>query len=413
MLKKAGLVCLSIAVFLTMLSGLSVGAEIEGAVEYDEVAVMKIMNNTQVTDLKAKSAILMDCNTGKVLLEKNSNDKLPFASVTKIMSMLLIMEAIDDGIISYDTKVKVSEHSWSMGGSQVWLEPGEIFTVDELMKAVAIHSANDATVALAEAVAGSEDAFVTMMNQKARELGMENTNFLDCSGLTDVGHYSCAYDIAVMSRELLLRHPEITNYTTIWHELFRDNVPGKTAVSLDNTNKLIRNYEGTIGLKTGVTGAAGFCLSAAAVRNGQELISVVLGEPDSNTRFAESRKLLDYGFGNFETTLVNTRGEEVQQIPVKKGLKSNVNAIYKEDVKLLMKKGDKGKIERIAKLAEDLKAPVKAGQKVGEVSYVVSGDEVGKADLVADGDVQKATFLKIFFTLVTEWFGLGRTMSWK
>lgn len=413
MLKKACLVCLSIAVFLTMLSGLSVCAEIEGAVEYDEVTVMKIMNNTQVTDLKAKSAILMDCNTGKVLLEKNVNEKLPFASVTKIMSMLLIMEAIDDGIISYDTKVRVSEHSWSMGGSQVWLEPGEIFTVDELMKAVAIHSANDATVALAEAVAGSEDAFVTMMNQKARELGMENTNFLDCSGLTDVGHYSCAYDIAVMSRELLLRHPEITNYTTIWHVLFRDNVPGKTAVSLDNTNQLIRKYEGTIGLKTGVTGAAGYCLSAAAVRNGQELISVVLGEPDSNTRFAESRKLLDYGFGNFETIVVNTKGEEVRQVPVKKGLKPSVNAIYKEDVKLLMKKGDKGKVERNAKLADDLKAPVKPGQKVGEVIYTVSGDEVGKADLVADDDVQKATFLKIFFTLVTEWFGLGRTMSWK
>jgi len=413
MLKKACFICLSIAIFLTMLYGISICAEIEGAVEYDEVAVMKIMNNTQVTDLKAKSAILMDCNTGKVLLEKNVNEKLPIASLTKIMSMLLIMEAIDEGILSYDTKVKVSEHSWSMGGSQVWLEPGEVFTVDELMKAVAIHSANDATVALAEAVAGSEDAFVAMMNQKARELGMENTNFLDCSGLTDTGHYSCAYDIAVMSRELLLKHPEITNYTTIWHALFRENVPGKTPVSLDNTNKLIRKYEGTIGLKTGVTGAAGYCLSAVAVRNGQELISVVLGEPDSNTRFAESRKLLDYGFSSFETILVNTMGEEVRQVPVKKGMKSNVNAIYKEDVKLLMKKGEKGKIERIAKFAEDLKAPVKAGQKVGEVTYVVSGDEVGKADLVADDNVRKATFLRIFFTLVTEWFALGRTTGWK
>lgn len=411
MLKKAGVICLSIVIFLSMLSGTVIGAEIEGVVEYDAVTVMKIMSNTSVTDLKAKGAILVDCNTGKVLLEKNSHDKLPLASVTKVMSMLLIMESIDAGIISYDTKVKVSEHSWGIGGSQVWLEPGEVFTVDELMKAVAIHSANDATVALAEAVAGSEDAFVSMMNQRAKELGMENTNFLDCSGLTDVGHYSCAYDIALMSRELLLKHPEISNYTTVWQAKFRENVPGKTPVSLDNTNKLVHYYEGTVGLKTGFTGAAGHCLSAVAVRKGQELISVVLGEPDSNTRFAESRKLLDYGFANFETTMVNTMGEEVQQVPVKKGMKPLVNAVYKEDVKLLMKKGDKGKIERVAKLAENLTAPVKAGQKIGEVNYIVSGNEIGKADLVAAGDVQKASFLRIFFTLVSEWFGLGRTMS--
>ncbi len=411
MLKKAGVICLSIVIFLSMLSGTVISAEIEGVVEYDAVTVMKIMDNTTVTDLKAKGAILVDCNTGKVLLEQNSHDKLPLASVTKIMSMLLIMESIDAGIISYDTKVKVSEHSWSMGGSQVWLEPGEEFTVDELMKAVAIHSANDATVALAEAVAGSENAFVSMMNQRAKELGMENTHFLDCSGLTDVGHYSSAYDIALMSRELLLKHPEISNYTTVWQAKFRENVPGKKPVSLDNTNKLVHYYEGTVGLKTGYTGAAGHCLSAVAVRNGQELISVVLGEPDSNTRFAESRKLLDYGFANFETTLVNTMGEEVRQVPVKRGMKPLVNAIYKEDVKLLMKKGDKGKIERIAKLAENLTAPVKAGQKIGEVNYIVSGNEIGKADLVAAGDVQKASFLKIFFTLVSEWFGLGRTMN--
>lgn len=411
MLKKAGFIFLSFFVLLSMLSGFAVCAQIEGVVEYDAETVMKIMSKTSVDDLKAKSAILIDCNTGKVLLEKNCHEKLPIASVTKIMSMLLIMESIDTGIITWDTKVKVSEHSWSMGGSQVWLEPGEVFTVDEMMKAVAIHSANDATVALAEAIAGSEDAFVAMMNQKAKELGMERTNFLDCSGLTDEGHYSCAYDIAVMSRELLLKYPEITKYTTIWHALFRENVPGKNPVSLDNTNKLIRNYEGTIGLKTGFTSAAGYCLAAAAVRNGQELISVVLGEPDSNTRFAESRKLLDYGFSNFETVIVNKKGEEVQQVQVKKGMKPSVTAVFKEDVKLLMKKGDKGKIERIVKVYEDLKAPVKPGQKIGEVTYMVSENEVGRAELVAAGDVQKASFLRIFITMVEKWFALGRSMK--
>lgn len=408
MRKRAVSICLTIVIFLSLICAAPVCAAIKDVAEYDDVTVMKIMNNTSVTDLKAKGAILIDCNTGKVLLEKNSHDKLPLASVTKVMSMLLIMEAIDSDIITYDTKVKVSEHSWSMGGSQVWLEPGEVFTVDELLKAVAIHSANDATVALAEAVAGSEDAFVTMMNQKARELGMNDTNFLDCSGLTDVGHYSSTHDIALMSRELLNKHPEITNYTTIWHAKFRENVPGKNPVSLDNTNKLVRNYEGTVGLKTGVTGASGFCLSASAIRNGQQLISVVLGEPDSNTRFAESRKLLDYGFANFETTLVNTMGEEVQQVQVKKGMQPSVDAVYKDDVKLLMKKGDKGKIERVAEIQENLTAPVKAGQKIGEVIYVVSDNEVGRADIVASNDVQKASFLRIFFDLVQEWFGMGR-----
>lgn len=408
MLKKAVLVSLSTMILFSLLFVIPAYAATKDIVNYDSATVMKIMNKTSVTELKAKGAILIDFNTGKVLQEKSSHEKLPLASVTKVMSMLLIMEAIDSGKIAFDTKVKVSEHSYSMGGSQVWLEPGEVFTVDELLKAVAIHSANDATVALSEAVAGSEEAFVAMMNDKAKELGMNNTNFLDSSGLTDIGHYSSAYDVAIMSRELLLKHPKITEYTSTWQAKFRENVPGKNPVSLDNTNKLVRHYDGTVGLKTGYTDASGHCLSASAVRNGQQLISVVLGEPDSNTRFAESRKLLDYGFANFETTQVNIKGEEVQQVQVKKGLPATTNAIYKEDVKLLLKKGEKGKIERIAKIKSDLTAPVKAGQKIGEITYMISGNEVGSAKLVASNDVQKASFLKIFYSMLQEWFGMGR-----
>lgn len=408
MLKKMLLFSLSVLLLLSSIMAMPVLGQIEGVVDYDSVEVMKIQSNTSLTDLKAKAAILIDCSTGTVLLEKNSHEKLPIASITKIMSMLLIMEAIDAGIISYDTKVTVSEYSWSFGGSQVWLEPGEIFTVDELLKAVAIHSANDATVALAEAIAGSEEAFVAMMNQKARELGMKDTNFLDCTGLTDTGHYSSVYDIAVMSRELLLKHPEITEYTSIWHAKFRENVPGKNYVSLDNTNKLVRHYSGTVGLKTGYTSAAGHCLSAAAVRNGQQLISVVLGEPDSNTRFAESRKLLDYGFANFETVLVDNMGDVVQQVEVRKGLQPVTDAVFREDVKLLLRKGEKGKIERVINLDADLKAPVKSGQKIGEVIYTLSGKEVGKADIVASSDVQKASFFRIMLRLMEEWFCLGR-----
>ena len=409
MLKKIVPVFLSVIFLFSSFVALPAYAAVYTDVtEYDAVTVMKIMNNTQVTDLKAKGAILTDCNSGKVLLEQNSDEKLPIASVTKVMSMLLIMEAIDMGKLAFDTKVKVSEHSYSMGGSQVWLEPGEEFTVDELLKAVAIHSANDATVALGEAVAGSEEAFVGMMNDKARELGMTNTNFLDCTGLTDKGHYSTARDIAVMSRELLLKYPQITEYTSTWQAKFRDNVPGKDPVSLDNTNKLVRFYDGTVGLKTGFTGAAGHCLSASAIRNGQQLISVVLGEPDSNTRFAESRKLLDYGFANFETVKVNSSGEEVQQVQVKKGLKPAVSAIYKDDVKLLLKKGEKGKIERVVKIKTGLTAPVKAGEKIGEVTYVVSGNDVGNADIVAATGIEKASYIKIFINMVTEWFKMGR-----
>jgi len=411
MLKKTLLLSLSFLLLLADIMALPVYGRIEGVVEYDSVEVMKIQSNTSLTDLKAKAAILVECSTGTVLLEKNSHERLPIASITKIMSMLLIMEAIDAGIISYDTKVTVSEYSWSFGGSQVWLEPGEVFTVDELLKAVAIHSANDATVALAEAVAGSEETFVAMMNQKARELGMKDTNFLDCTGLTDTGHFSSAYDIAVMSRELLLKHPEITKYTSTLHAKFRENVPGKNYVSLDNTNKLVRHYSGTVGLKTGYTSAAGHCLAAAAVRNGQQLISVVLGEPDSNTRFAESRKLLDYGFANFETVLVDNMGDVVQLVEVKKGLQPVTKAVFKEDVRLLLRKGEKGKIEREIKIMADIRAPVMSGQKIGEVIYTISGKEVGRADIVASGEVQRATFLRIMLRLMQEWFCLGRAAN--
>ncbi|MGB3989082.1 MAG: D-alanyl-D-alanine carboxypeptidase family protein, partial [Acetivibrionales bacterium] len=354
MLRITLLFSLCILLLFSAVMTIPVYGKIEGVTDYDSVEVMKIQSNTSLTNLKAKAAILMDCSTGTVLLEKNSHEKLPIASITKIMSMMLIMEAIDAGVIAYDTKVTVSEYSWSFGGSQVWLEPGEVFTVDELLKAVAIHSANDATVALAEAIAGSEETFVAMMNQKARELGMKDTNFLDCTGLTDTGHYSSAYDIALMSRELMLKHPEITDYTSVWHAKFRENVPGKNYVSLDNTNKLVRHYNGTVGLKTGYTSAAGHCLSAAAVRDGQQLISVVLGEPDSNTRFAESRKLLDYGFANFETVLMDNMGDVIQQVEVRKGLQPVTNAVYREDVKLLLRKGEKGKIERTVNLATDI-----------------------------------------------------------
>ncbi|MCX7708818.1 MAG: D-alanyl-D-alanine carboxypeptidase [Clostridia bacterium] len=371
--------------------------------EYNSLAVSKAMEKTSVFELKAKANILMDGTTGSVLLEKNSHEKLPIASVTKVMSMLLIMEAIDSGKLTLEDKVPVSEHAYGMGGSQVYLKPGEEFTVDEMLKAVAVHSANDATVALAEKVSGSEDAFVSKMNEKAKELGMNDTNFLDCTGLTDEGHYSSANDVALMSRELLMKHPKVTDYTTIWIDRFRD---GK--FELANTNKLIKFYPGANGLKTGFTSKAGYCLSAAAKKDNFQLIGVVLGEPDTNTRFAEARKLLDYGFANFELTQVNKKGEEVGEVEVKKGLKTKVKAVLGDDVKLLMNKAEKGKVTREVKLSSDIEAPVDAGKKVGEVIYRIGDKEVGKADAVAQEKVENASFVRLFFRMVVSWFGIGR-----
>lgn len=405
-MKKVFAVYILIASILLNPVVLQVSADTKDG-EYDELAVANIFGKTDVFELKAKASILMEADTGSILMENNSHEKLPIASVTKIMSMLLFMESINSGKISMDDMVTATEHACSMGGTQVWLDIGEQFTVRELLYAVAVGSANDATVAVAEHIAGSEEAFVHMMNEKAAELGMHDTNFLDSSGLTDENHYSSAYDIALMSRELITKHPEITEFTKQWIKIFREGRKDKE-VMLSNTNKLVRFYEGTVGLKTGHTNKAGFCLSAVAQRGNLMLISVVLAEPDSNTRFAETRKLMDYGFANYETTLVNKKGENVQEVEIRKGLTTRVGAVYGDDVKLLVKKGEKGEIERRIELESGLSAPVKAGQRVGEAIYTIGEKEIGRAELVAENAVEKATFLKLFIRMMGEWFGLGR-----
>jgi len=370
---------------------------------YDPLAVANIMGKTDILKLKAKSSILIDADTGTVLLESNSHEKLPIASVTKIMSMILIMEEIDSGKLSFDDKVTISEHSYNMGGSQVYLEPGEVFSVADLLKAVAIHSANDATVALAEKVSGSEDYFVTQMNEKTKALGMNDTNFLDCTGLTDEGHYSSAYDVALMSRELITKHPRITDFTSTWHDTFRQGT-----FSLDNTNKLVRYYQGTTGLKTGFTTKAGFCLSVSAKKGDMNLIAVVLGEPDSNTRFAEARKLLDYGFANFESVVLDTKGSIIKDIQVKKGVENTVKALLSADVTLLVKKGSASKITKDLSLNDVAEAPINAGQKLGEAVYSLDGKELCRIPLIAANQVKKASFINLFFKMVLGWLGIGR-----
>lgn len=377
-------------------------AAVEASAKYDDIAVSKLVTKTNVMDLKAKSSVLMDAASGKILIENNSHEKLAIASVTKIMSMLLVMEAIDSGKLSYQDKVSVSEYAAGMGGSQAYLEAGEEFTVDEMLKAMAIHSSNDVTVALAEKVSGSEETFVADMNRKAQELGMNDTKFLDCTGLEDEG-YSSAHDVALMSRELVVKHSGILKYTGTWHDTFRNG-----SFSLDNTNKLVKFYANTDGLKTGFTNKAGFNLSATTKRNNLRLISVVLGEPDSNTRFAESRKLLDYGFANYEVVSLDKKGEMVANISVKKGKQLSVGAVYGDDTRVLVEKGEKGKVEKEVVLVPELTAPIKQNQKVGDIIYKIDGNEVGRFDLIAKNNVDRISFKNLFSRLVVRWFSLGR-----
>lgn len=377
-------------------------AAVEASAKYDEVAVNKLVAKTNVLDLKAKSAVLMDAASGKVLNEKNSHEKLAIASVTKVMSMLLIMEAIDSGKLSFEDKVSVSEYAAGMGGSQAYIEAGEEFTVTEMMKALAIHSSNDVTVSLAEKVSGSEETFVSDMNIKAEELGMKDTKFFDCTGLDDNG-YSSANDIALMSRELVMKHPKILAFTSIRRDTFRNGT-----FNLDNTNKLIRFYANTDGLKTGFTNKAGFNLTATTKRNNLRLISVVLGEPDSNTRFAEARKLMDYGFANYEVVKLDQKGGLVGNISVKKGTKLSVSAAYGSDTSVLVAKGEKGKIEKEVMLVPELTAPIVTNQKVGDIIYKIDNNVVGKFDLVANEDVSKISFMKLFTRLALRWFSVGR-----
>lgn len=376
---------------------------------YNATAVSKVLSSTNVTQLQAKGAVLMDSATGTFIIEQNSHEKLPIASVTKVMTMLLIMEALDSGKIKYEDLVPISEHAVSMGGSQLYLDVREDkkYTVKDILKGVAIHSSNDATVAMAEMIAGSEDAFVGMMNEKAKALGMNDTHFLDCTGLTDVGHYSTAYDVAIMSRELITKHPKILEFTSIVRDKFGEGVRAKP-MDLDNTNKLLGRYQGIKGLKTGSTDAAGYNLSALAERNGLQLISVVLGEKDSNVRFAESIKLLDYGFANYETTTIGNKSDEAGEVDVLKGIQTKVKAIYADDVKALIKKGSKDAITKDVTFDTGITAPLKAGTKVGTVSFKSGDKVVGSVDLVAANDVQKASFIKLFFRMIADWFRGGK-----
>ena len=348
-------------------------------------------------NLSAKSAILVERTSGQILYEQNSHERLPMASVTKVMTMLLGIEAVDSGKITMDDMVTVSEYASSMTGSRVFLSVNETISVSDLFKAIAVASGNDAAVALAEYLAGSESNFVAMMNKRAQDLGLADTNFVNCNGLPAENHYSSAYDLMVMSRELL-SHDSIRPFLTIWMDSLRDG-----SFTLANTNKLIRFYEGATGIKTGSTDEALFCMSASAMRDGMELIAVVLGAPTSKQRFSDASSLLNMGFASYGVEQGVTKGEEISVIPVEKGVEKRVSVVAEDDFSAVVRKEQKGEITQEIKLPKQITAPITKGQSIGEISFYLDGKKLGATPLVSANDVKKAGMFQMYGMVLRRW----------
>ena len=375
--------------------------------ETTETSVGLNSSSATVTDnplaLDCGAACLIEQNSGLIIYDYNMHEKLRPASVTKIMSLLLIMEALDCGKIQLTDKIPCTEDAAKMGGSQIWLDVRETLTVEEMLKAICVVSANDCVVAMADYLEGSQDAFVKKMNQKAQELGMNDTTFKNCHGIDEDDHLTSAYDIAIMSRELLMNHPSITKYTTIWMDSLRD---GKS--SLVNTNKLVRNYNGCTGLKTGSTSIALYNLSASATRNNLSLIAVVLKAPTPAIRFSNAQKLLDYGFSNYTVTSFGQKGDVIKSVEIKKGTASSVDAILENDAEVLMSNGSSKDITQEIKLDDTFTAPILEGQKLGEVEFSINGNVVSTVNLVANKSSDKLSFGSIIKFVMNKWFNMLR-----
>lgn len=359
------------------------------------------VSNENSLNLTCGSAILIEQSSGKVLYDHNSHEKLRPASVTKIMTILLIMEAIDSGKLNYTDQIPCSENASSMGGSQIWLDTKETLSVDEMLKAICVVSANDCTVAMAEYLAGSEENFVNQMNAKAKELGMNDTIFKNCHGIDEDGHVSSSYDIALMSRELLEKHPDITKYTTIYMDSLRD---GKS--ELVNTNKLVRNYKGATGLKTGSTSLALYNLSASATRDDLSLIAVIMKAPTTKDRFAEATKLLDYGFANYNYKVLGKANDVVKDVSVSKGVSSSVSAVLEYDSGTLLPKGADTNIVQNINVPDTVSAPIKKGDKLGEVVYTLNDETISTIDVIANEDVDKIDFFNMTKHIFNRWLNM-------
>lgn len=367
---------------------------------------LKTTNNTESNNplgLTCGGAILIEQNSGEVLYNYNMHEKLRPASVTKVMTILLIMEALDSGKISLTDKVPCSENASKMGGSQIWLDTKEQLTVDEMLKAICVVSANDCTVAMAEYLSGSQEAFVDKMNEKAKELGMEDTTFKNCHGIDEDGHVTSPYDIAIMSRELLTKHPAITKYTTIYMDSLRD---GKS--QLVNTNKLVRNYDGCTGLKTGSTSVALFNLSASATRNGLSLIAVIMRADTTKIRFAEAQKLLNYGYSNYQYKELGKKNDIVGTCNINKGINSTIEAELKDNIGFVLKKGNNNEISQNIEIFNNINAPIIKGQKIGEIAFCSNGTTLGTIDLIANEDDAKYSISSMIQNIYKNWFCLLR-----
>lgn len=350
-------------------------------------------------ELSCKSALLMDYGSGKILYEMNPHEKLAPASVTKVMTMLLTMEEIAAGRLKYTDIVTASAYAKSMGGSTIFLDEGEQISVDDLLKGIAVSSGNDACVAIAEHISGTTDSFVERMNQRAKELGMENTHFVNCNGLDAPEHYTTAYDIALMSRELM-KHEDIFKYTTIWMDSLRNG-----EFTLSNTNKLIRFYKGATGLKTGSTSGAGFCISATAKRDNLHLIAVIMGAPTSKERQADASSLLNYGFAKYKNELNIKKNQSVPDVKIIKGTKNYAKAVCRDDVSILMEKDSTHEVELKYNLLKNLKAPIQKGELAGEAICVIDGKPAGKTDIIFSENVSKVNLTYSYGKFIDLWLG--------
>lgn len=370
-----------------------------------QISYAETTSASSTLDVNGKSAILMEQSTGEILFEKNSHQKLAPASITKVMTLLLIFDALESGKIKLDDMVTVSEHAASMGGSQVFLAVGEQQTVKDLIKCISIASANDAAVAMAEYIAGSEELFVDAMNKKAVSLGMNDTTFKNACGLDVAGHEMSAYDIAIMSKELITKYPQIFEYTTTWQDtIIHKTSKGESEFGLTNTNKLLKWYSYATGLKTGSTSSALYCLSGTAKKDNMQLIGVIMSAPDFKTRFREVIKMFEYGFSNYSIIQGKSKGEQVGEVKVYKGDKDTVPAIIKDTVNILVNKETKEITDTKINLETVVKAPVTAGDKLGELIYYSNGKEVGKVELVAKEEVKKASFQTMFNKILNSCF---------
>ncbi len=365
--------------------------------------IIVVLIGTAVTgfaqpELKTPSAILMEAQTGKILYEKQPDMPLPMASITKLMTLYIAMEEMEAGTLSKEDLVVGSKAAKEVGGSTIFLEIGEKMTVDDIIKGICVNSGNDAAVALAEKIAGSESEFVGRMNAKAQELGMDNTNYVNASGMDVDGHHSSARDIAILSRTILQRFPQLLEYTGIWSDTLRG---GRTM--LVNTNKLLKSYQYTTGLKTGTTDNAGYCISATANKDGMQLIAVIMNAPDANTRFTEAQSLLEYGYNNFEVYQALKAGEEYGDVPIEKGAKETEKAIVANDVTVVIPKTYSDKIKKEIKLEQSVAAPVEKGAKIGELVLKAGDEVVETVDLTAAEGTNKITFFQAIGKVLSAW----------